>query len=852
MELTSVYGQETDITGVICDSDSKKPIGGVIIRLHSSNGEVVSYTISKDDGKFSLPYYIDGIIISLKNMGYREHMISVSDKEFPLNILLIKEPILLRDVVIKAPDILIRSDTLIYNVQKYTDAQDRTIADVLKKMPGIEVTEKGEIKYNGTPINKFYIEGNDLLEGRYGLATNNISHNDVQNVEVFENHQPIRALQGIDYSEQAGLNLRLKESAKLRWSGVMNGGLGFSPLIYDTSLFAMRIAGRNQSMETARINNNGWNPASQSANYTTDNLFGTIIRQNQLQDYIKVGEYSIPIEENLVRFNQSFLFNTTNSLKLKNDYDLKIGITYEKDNLDFIRSSYTDYFDNSISTLTEIDNLLTQTQAISGQLVLQSNKPDIYLKNNLHTNFQQNEATSAISGSYEVGQYAEKPIFNITNELQAVKRIKNRILTISSSNKLVNKPNSLLVETDKNKYFQRVTASAFQSVTELSYGWSYGQWQIRGRVGMDYNFNKLESNLTGLEISGFSSINNSQLSVLNLYILPDIVYEDKRIRFNPYVLINYYGYFFNDKNLESSGTKSYGFICPSILIRYKFTPKLELLTDIRYNMTPPKVDIFYRGEIMNNYRYLKTGYPSYSINTGGTIMISFRYRNPISSVFANAGFKYDKYKYSLSEEQLFINDQILMTYQQTPNSSDIYRLNGGISKGFFFGKINIGMDMGYAQLKTATIRNSTLVPYKTKSISVLPKIKGTISKFISVEYLLTATKNSIDLKDNYYGSSYTNLNQKLNISLFPIKKIQAYTNMIHYHMKFRDNTADDLILFDIGTRWMVSDIVNINLIVTNLLNNSNYHYSQYGMLNEVVHHYRIRPRNALMSVQIKI
>ncbi len=124
-------------------------------------------------------------------------------------------------------------DTLIYNVASFTDKQDKTIGDVMRKMPEVEVTQSGKITYNGTSINKFYIEGKDLPEGKYGIATNGISPDDVGSVEITEGHQPIHVLQGISLSTQAAVNLRLKNNAKTQWiTNVlsMGGVLGMWPL----------------------------------------------------------------------------------------------------------------------------------------------------------------------------------------------------------------------------------------------------------------------------------------------------------------------------------------------------------------------------------------------------------------------------------------------------------------------------------------------------------------------------------------------------------------------------------------------------------------------------------------------
>ena len=51
----------------------------------------------------------------------------------------------LRDVIIKAPDIYQKGDTLVYNVDKFAKQQDDAIIDVIKRLPGIRVDDDGTI-----------------------------------------------------------------------------------------------------------------------------------------------------------------------------------------------------------------------------------------------------------------------------------------------------------------------------------------------------------------------------------------------------------------------------------------------------------------------------------------------------------------------------------------------------------------------------------------------------------------------------------------------------------------------------------------------------------------------------------
>ena len=273
--LTVTYGQTREVSGKVFDKDDNSPIAGVIVQVKDSADNSYQYTITNDKGEYSIRYNVSvGELLRFQCMGYKPQEICISELQSSQTIYMVSQPTQLRDVIIKAPDIEQRSDTLSYYMSKYATAEDKKIADVLKRLPGIKVEDNGQIKYNGEPINKFYIDGSDFMDGRYGIATENINPADVASVEVLENHQPMQVLKGLEFSQQAGLNIKLKEVARHRWIAILNGGVGLSPLLYDASAFAMRIAGKWQNMESVRVNNTGWNPASQSTQHIDNRIFG--------------------------------------------------------------------------------------------------------------------------------------------------------------------------------------------------------------------------------------------------------------------------------------------------------------------------------------------------------------------------------------------------------------------------------------------------------------------------------------------------------------------------------------------------------------------------------------------------
>ena len=64
----------------------------------------------------------------------------------------------LKEVVVTAKKIRQSGDTISYAASSYISKNDKTLEDLLRKMPGIEVKSDGQIIYNGQWINEFYIE----------------------------------------------------------------------------------------------------------------------------------------------------------------------------------------------------------------------------------------------------------------------------------------------------------------------------------------------------------------------------------------------------------------------------------------------------------------------------------------------------------------------------------------------------------------------------------------------------------------------------------------------------------------------------------------------------------------------
>ena len=217
LTLTVSAGQAI-ISGRVTNKSDGLPLAGVLVTVRpAGENRIVKFAQTSAEGRYEISFSAlpENHVIHFSMMGFAPQTIALTNDREHYNAELSEQATELKEVIVNAPGIHQKGDTITYVVSSFADTQDKTLSDVLKKMPGIEVEKSGAIKYNGVSINKFYIEGRDMLEGRYSLATENMHQKDVGSVEVMENHQPIKALEDISFSNNPAINIRLKEDAVL-------------------------------------------------------------------------------------------------------------------------------------------------------------------------------------------------------------------------------------------------------------------------------------------------------------------------------------------------------------------------------------------------------------------------------------------------------------------------------------------------------------------------------------------------------------------------------------------------------------------------------------------------------------
>lgn len=166
-----LFAQGITLTGKVIDKETDEPLSNVIVMLKTEDGKaILRHSMTGEKGTFVLETSaMEKRMLTFSLMGYESVNLPLQIGKKEYRVSLKSKAIQIKEVTVEAPKIRAKGDTIVYNVSRFADSQDKTIADVLKKMPGIDVETSGRISYNGKAINKFYIEGLDMLEDGMAL-----------------------------------------------------------------------------------------------------------------------------------------------------------------------------------------------------------------------------------------------------------------------------------------------------------------------------------------------------------------------------------------------------------------------------------------------------------------------------------------------------------------------------------------------------------------------------------------------------------------------------------------------------------------------------------------------------------
>ncbi len=835
------------------DGGTGVDMANVVVSPANSPKTILGSTFTAENGSFSLTVNCncDSLVIMASGMEISPASITVPNRSGAYDITVEKRAFELREVVVKAKKIYSQGDTIDYNVASFLSQSDRSIADVLRKMPGITVSDAGQISYQGKPIKNLYIEGLDLMKGHYGIATNNIDPNNIATVQVLENHQDIKALKGLRPEEQASINLRLKEGVKgvFNLIATLGGGYGDEGL-WNNSAIATCFRRNSQFLETYKGNNTGEDLSQEL--YSFDNDFS---RTNNIA---AITMPSAPgIDKRFYYFNRSHSATFNNVYRVGKSGEFGINAAYLNDrDTRQSHSATTNYLpDCGVNTVDEVMNGTARMQKAYGDLTYMNNGDESYLKEQLKFDWSTIDADSRIvAGGDNVSQIGKTDTYRLLNKFHMTHRnTSDRGFEISSLVNLEKRPHSLSVSPNlfpdiipDDMLYQHVDYHNISTENRagLLSAFKVGNFTLHPSVIVNYHHNSLESRLHVAD-------NDLTLDHLDAGVGAEMMYSTRKIHASLYLPLKYRLFRLNNR-LDGNITDKNRFrVEPSLNFTYKFNSSHNLKASAMLNYMTPSIETLYSGHILTSYRQL-SAYDVAGLYEGMNQLYSLGYdfKNILSMSFAGAEVSWNRQSPEVLYGSYYDGIVQRTISRRTSENGDMLSAKIHASQGFDWRRLKIGASVTFSYYDSPLLVQDEVVRYSGKSIGVNADISLTPFKWLGVSYQGNYSQSATQQKGYDRFPWLRTVTNKASLDFTIPGGLTLTTSLYHYYNNF--NAIDkSFLLLNAEAKYTIKRF-SFTLSCDNLLNRKSYVYSSLSALTESKAIYNIRPRSVLLKIRFRI
>ena len=365
-----MQAQQHLITGAIIDKGTNDPVEASTVQLLRADSTYISGAISDENGLFSLQAPEDGsYLLKITSVGYKptvRRIMMTQGKDLAMGkINLNAEAIMLKaaTVTAMAKKVVLKEDTFVYNSAAYRTPEGSTIEELVKRLPGAEVSDDGSIKINGKEVKKILVDGKEFMTGDTKTALKNLPTSIIDKIKAYDEKSDLAKVTGIDDGEEETvLDFGVKRGMNKGLIANMDLSIGTKQR-YSERGMAAYFNDRNRLMLFASANNTndmgfpggggpgGWGPNKQGLN--ASKMLGLNYNYEN-KDKLKMdaslrwnhsnGDISSTVaSENFVSQNSSFSNSRAKNFSRSNSWDGRFRLEWKPDTMTNImfRPSFT-------------------------------------------------------------------------------------------------------------------------------------------------------------------------------------------------------------------------------------------------------------------------------------------------------------------------------------------------------------------------------------------------------------------------------------------------------------------------------------------------------------------------------
>ncbi|MGK0324507.1 MAG: hypothetical protein ACJAR4_002559 [Psychroserpens sp.] len=851
--------QEIVLKGNIVDKTSLKPIPDVNILLKNMDGIILDYTSTDLNGNFNikLPAGFDKLIFEtsiISHLTYRKEILTSNYINTNINVDISLEQRLteLEEVYIegKKRPITIKKDTTVFNVNQFKDGTERVVEDLLKKLPGITVSENGNIKFKGKQVIRLLLDGDNLFDSNYTVGSRNINSDIIASIEAIEDYNTNPLLKGVKSSEDVAVNLILKEG-KVDVSGDAEVGLGIEDRTY-LRANVISVSKKLKGFGTFSHNNIGENYSPY--NFVSNGLdISSLNEINQRTSNLVNGSgFNSSLPDNRVRVNNNF-FGSLNALyKIKSDLTLRANYNVFTDKLKRNETNVVSYnFDDSqIDIFSENNIHRTPTlHNISSELIYNINKKSLFTATSKFESKKVTENTTGNNNGLEIASISESRDLFFNTDLEYTYKVDSKsvfqIITNLSTNKI---PQDLDVLEDTD--FRRQSIDIEKTAVNIQSNYFTKEKNTEYGLSLGYNFetNDMVSNLDGI-LTTLPLTNNLNYTLSKPFLNLSYNYRKNKWQFLAEIENQLLNINIEDGNLEPFNNSDFIFN-PSITLKYNISRNANYYVDYNLSNQTPTLSNIYSGLILRDFRSLFTNDFSFNLFNNNTYTLGYEINDFYNLFQFNlfGRYSFNKYGYvndfSVSEDVDFYRSIVSVT------NNNNYNFGLRLEKYLHFMRSTINFDSNYSISEYQNIINDSELRNNTsKSLFAKFQLRTGFKSAVNFENKIAIRNNVFDNQDGA-NNSFTALQMDFKTK-FVKNEFQFVFNTQYFKPDLKTNVNGDLFLDATFQYTSKKSKIEYQLKANNLLNNSTYQNINVSDFSSSSFEHNLLERFLLLSVKFR-
>lgn len=860
------YSQK-EISGQVLGEEQENLSGATVMISKDSVSSILAYGISDVNGKFKITVKsnTDSLFLKVSYIGFGTFKKTIQNKVQTLEVKLSPSSESLKEVLVKYEILQQRGDKLSFSVAAFKGKNDRVIADILKKLPGIDIRPNGQIYYKDEPIQKYYIEGLDLLEGRYNLANNNLSADAVSKVEILENHQPVKVLDSLEFSERASINIKLKKD--ITFSGTATAGMGAAPLLWQTKVTPMIFTKKRQAIVSYQSNNTGKDASGEIRKFSIK--YSGINFDIDKEDWLSIQNVSKPPFSAERWLDNNVHLASANILqRVKKDLDLKLNISYLNDYQQQNGITQTRYF-TPTDTIDVVENTSNDifVRNLQGELTLENNADKNYLKNQLEFNGFWNANRGLIDRpDAKIKQQLDNPFFGIKNDLRLLRSLGKQLITFNSNTGFTANNQDLLVQPGQfeavfnngdpyGEIQQLVSSKKIYTDNSAGFTKALGKFTISPKFGFSVQNQQLDTDIfvDGKEVFNADFKNRTKFVQSSVYFKNSFRFESKDETWNVHLStpLEFKSFQLEDENFKETKDLDRLVFEPYFYAKKKLSAYWEANASAGLRYDFGELQQLYYGYLLNGYRNLNRYNAPISEETRQNYSGGLSYRNPLKQLFINAS-----YSYAYSENNLLYssnigeNGTIILEAVPRDNSFDNYGFSAGGSKYFRKIKTTLKLNASYNLSKRQQLLNNILAEVNTQSLNLRGSVDADISSWLIASYSGNFSTYTSGFEDSDFQQIETQ-QHTLNLYFYP-KDNQYLSISGEYYGNSLSENGDNYFV-NLGYQFTFQKPkMDLNISWRNILNTDSFINAYNNQYYYVQSSYPLRPSQVLATLKFTL